>query len=203
MPNTPNFYTNYIQKSQPPFTLYCSIRGAKQAECVDKLEEYYTKCKVINIFQSKGNYLKLNDVTTVYFHAYFRALVYNGILKNALDREMGDVLHLIEMNSRVIIVRLREPYQLVKNDILSSRIISITFEYEKGSIDLEPDQSTMERSTLKVKGWLKKQMGYCYNDNEEISDDATEVDIQDSNDDEEYMMIIESDGERKVELTFL
>ncbi len=100
---------------------------------------------------------------------------------------MGDVLHLIEMNnSRIVIVRLREPYQQVKNDILSSRIISIKFEYEKDSIDIEPNKATKERSILKVKDWLRNQMNY-YDSDEEICNDAIEGNIQESSGDEEYM----------------
>ena len=51
----------------------------------------------------------------------------------ALNLEMNELLSLIEMDGREIIVRLCEPYQLVRNDNLSFKIVSINFEHEMNS----------------------------------------------------------------------
>jgi hypothetical protein len=75
---------------------------------------------------------------------------------------MNELLSLIEMDGREIIVRLCEPYQLVRNDNLSSKIVSINFEYETNSCDMSPDKKTIKESISKVANWLK-QMN-CEND---------------------------------------
>src|SRR3954464_13427303 len=74
---------------------------------------------------------------------------------------MNELLSLIEMDGREIIVRLCEPYQLVRNDNLSFRIVSINFEYEGSSGDINPGKSAIKESTSKVAEWLKKQINFA------------------------------------------
>jgi hypothetical protein len=68
-------YTN-IQKQMQQFELNYTIHSAKKAGFVDRLKEHYTKCRLIAIFQSKGNYLLLNEIVMLYFKIYHRSLVY-------------------------------------------------------------------------------------------------------------------------------
>src|SRR5688572_14006911 len=73
---------------------------------------------------------------------------------------MNELLSFIEMDGREIIVRLCEPYQLVRNDNLSFKIVSINFEYEMSSHDINPDKSAIKESISKVAEWLKKQINF-------------------------------------------
>lgn len=61
---------------QHQFGFNYDINAAREAGFIDKLEDYYTKCRLVNIFQIKGNYLLLNEIDVIYFSVYYRALVY-------------------------------------------------------------------------------------------------------------------------------
>jgi hypothetical protein len=67
---------------------------------------------------------------------------------------MNELLSLIELDGREVIVRLCEPYQLVRNDILSYNIASVNSEYEVNSHEIDPDKDAINKSISKVSKWL-------------------------------------------------
>ncbi|GES94000.1 hypothetical protein GLOIN_2v964220 [Rhizophagus clarus] len=141
-------YTNIQQSLQ--FSYH--INAAKKAGFIDELKDYYTKCRLVTVFQIKGNYLLLNEIDIMYFSVYYRALVYEeSSMKEALNVEMNELLSLIEMDGREVIVRLCEPYQLVRNDTLLYKIKS---EYEINSYEINPDNDAIKESISKVSEWL-------------------------------------------------
>jgi hypothetical protein len=68
MPN----YTNLVHQ----FGFNYDINAAKRAGFIERLKDYYTKCRLVSLFQIKGNYLLLNEIVNIYFRMYYKALVY-------------------------------------------------------------------------------------------------------------------------------
>lgn len=67
---------------------------------------------------------------------------------------MNEYLSLIELDGREVIVRLCEPFQLVRNDILPRKISLINSEFEMNSREITPNKDDIKQSILKVTKWL-------------------------------------------------
>lgn len=69
---------NYTGIQQPvcQFGFNYNIHTARKVGFVDKLKDYYTKRRLVAMFQIKGNYLLLKEIIIMYFNMYYKVLVY-------------------------------------------------------------------------------------------------------------------------------
>ncbi|CAB4463104.1 uncharacterized protein OCT59_015304 [Rhizophagus irregularis] len=138
-----------------PVRKFGDIHTAIKAGFIDRLKDNYTKRRLIAMFQIKGNYLLLKEIIIIYFSMYCKVLVYEErFLGEALNTEMNGILSLIELDGREVIVRLCEPYQLVRNDILSRKIPSINSEFEMNGREIINNRDEIKNSISKVTEWL-------------------------------------------------
>ncbi|CAG8453962.1 14975_t:CDS:2 [Cetraspora pellucida] len=101
-----------------PTTRPRNIPAAKRGGYVDNIENVETKLKLITLFRENNNYIPLTRIPSYYFARFHRALVYMGKFKYALTNEMNTILSQHETIDCGVIVRLSEPLQKERNDLL-------------------------------------------------------------------------------------
>ncbi|CAG8548013.1 11887_t:CDS:2 [Dentiscutata heterogama] len=141
-----------------PTTRPYNIREARRKGYVDNIEAVETKLKLITLFRENNNYIPLNKTPFYYFARFNRALIYMGKLKYAITNEMNTILSLHETINCGIIVRLSEPLQQERNDILQFNN-SFNQQHEKCQITLqgtEDEVNEYENNKQKVKRWLEE-----------------------------------------------
>ncbi|CAI2170055.1 20380_t:CDS:2 [Funneliformis geosporum] len=139
-----------------PYQYNGTIPEAKKAGAIDRLENGETKLKLITLFQENMNYIKLTEIP------------------HAINDEMPNILTQHESgNGQEIIVRLSEPYQKMKHDILP------TFNRDSDNDEMKEKSSKYQvhqNIEQNVEEWLKK-LRYI--------DDEKKDDTQECNDQKE------------------
>ncbi|KAF0388355.1 hypothetical protein F8M41_011052 [Gigaspora margarita] len=139
-----------------PTTRPNNIREARRKGHVDNIENVETKLKLITLFRENNNYIPLNKMPFCYFARFNRALAYMGKLKYAITNEMNTILSQHETINYGIIVRLSEPLQQERNDILPSNN-SFNQQHEKCQVTLQETENEVEeheKNKQRVKRWL-------------------------------------------------
>ncbi|RIA85325.1 hypothetical protein C1645_782130 [Glomus cerebriforme] len=161
--NQYNYSTSYSNQRN-----FATIPEAKRAGAIDRIEDGETKLKLITLFQENMNYINLTEIPQKYFLRFGRALEYTGKFKYRMNDEMPNILTQYESgDNKEIIIRLSEPYQKIKCDILSK--------IDQDLDDYEVHQNR-EQSVEIVEEWLNKQKrtnkeeeGIMQNDKGEIN----------------------------------
>ncbi|CAB5091748.1 hypothetical protein RhiirA5_345519 [Rhizophagus irregularis] len=145
---------------------FATIPEAKKAGAIDRIENGETKLKLLTLFQENMNYIKLTEIPQTYFLRFDRALEYTGKFMYRINDEMPNILTSYESeNSKEIIVRLSEPYQIKKCDILPKiKTESYDSEMNEGKEVKYQAYQNREQSVETVGEWLNKQ----HTDEEEI-----------------------------------
>ncbi|CAG8468966.1 14291_t:CDS:2 [Funneliformis caledonium] len=186
----PNHYRkNYVMRSHPylyNFSTPCNVRNfgtipeAKRAGAIDRIEKGETKLKLITLFQENMNYIKLTEIPQAYFFRFDRALEYTGKFKYRINDEMPNILTQHESgNGQEIIVRLSEPYQKMKHDVLP------TFNRESDNEEIKEKSTKFQvhrNNEQTVKEWLKELRHI---------DDEKKEDKQEGNNDQKKIKVKE------------
>ncbi|KAG9298063.1 hypothetical protein G9A89_018146 [Geosiphon pyriformis] len=94
---------------------FLSVKVAKKAGVIDRIEDKTTKQKLIDLFEEHDGCINLGEVPALYLASNNRALEYTGKLSYALVNELPGVLKIINIAGQQV-VRLAEPF-FQKHDV--------------------------------------------------------------------------------------